>query len=615
VRLEDLPPLPETPGVYLWKRGEEVLYVGKAKNLKARVRSYFHQEGKGKKVAEAADRVEFIATRDEVEALLLEANLIKLHLPPYNVLLKDDKHYPFLKLTREAFPTLLVVRQVEEDGARYFGPFPEAGAVRRIKRLLDRVFPLRKNSGYPMKKRRRPCLNYSMGRCLAPCVDRADPAAYREVVRQVEEVLEGRVDGVLKTLEAQMKAAALALDFERAAELRDQMEALRSFFGTSQQAIRLGLKDLDFLGHKEAGSLHVVQLYQVRSGRILGRVSRVLEVSSEGRGAPEKRPASPVGEHRAASPIGEHREEVLWAFLRDYYLEATPLPPEILLPFPVEGQEALEALLSQRRGGRVRIHVPKRGEKARLLELAAQNAQLALETELRLLERRGDHPGLRALQEVLGLSRRPFRLEGYDLSHLMGQDPVGSIAVFEGGRPKRAEYRRMRIKSPGGDDYQGMQELVRRRFTGRLKELPFPDLLLIDGGLGQVRAAEEALKAAGLSLPLVGLAKEEEVLVLPSGKRLALPPSHPALQLLIHLRDETHRNGLTYQQKKRSERLFRLLEGIPGIGEKRKRLLLERYGGLEALRKAPLEELARLPGMNEKAARALKEALSGSMGP
>jgi excinuclease ABC subunit C len=594
VRLEDLPPLPETPGVYLWKRQEAVLYVGKAKNLKARVRSYFHQEGKGRRIAEEADRVEFIATRDEVEALLLEANLIKLHRPPYNILLKDDKHYPFLKLTREPFPTLLVVRRVEEDGARYYGPFPEAGAVRRIKALLDRIFPLRKNSGYPMRKRRRPCLNYSMGRCLAPCVGRADPEAYQEVVRKVEEVLEGRIDRILKELEAQMKAAAQALDFERAAELRDQMEALRAFFGTSQQAVNPRLKDLDFLGHRQAGGLHVVQLYQVRSGRILGRVSRVLE--------------TPQGQPGEA-------QEVLWAFLRDYYLEATPLPPEILLPFAVEGQEALAALLSQRRGARVRVHVPKRGEKARLLEFAAKNAQLALEAELKLWEKRGDHPGLKALQEVLGLARRPFRLEGYDLSHLMGQDPVGSLAVFEGGRPKRAEYRRLRLKAPGGDDYQGMKELVRRRFTGRLKELPLPDLLLIDGGLGQVRAAEEALKEVGLSLPLVGLAKREEVLVLPDGRTLALPLTHTALQLLIHLRDETHKNGLAYQQKRRSERLFRLLEGIPGIGEKRRRMLLERYGGLEALKKAPLEELAHLPGMNEKAARALKEALSGSMSP
>jgi len=584
VRPEDLPPLPEAPGVYLWKRGEEVLYVGKAKSLRARVRSYFHAEGKARRIAEEATALDFIATRDEVEALLLEANLIKAHHPPYNVLLKDDKHYPFLKLTNEPFPTLLVVRRVEEDGAKYFGPFPEAGALRRIKTLVDRLFPLRKNSGYPMKRRRFPCLNHSMGRCLAPCVGLADPEAYGEVVRQVEAVLEGRVDGLLSELEAKMREAARKLEFERAAEIRDQMEALKAFFSTAQQAFDPELGDLDFLGMVRAGALAVVQLYQVRSGRILGRISRAVE----------KEEATD--------------EEVLWAFLRDHYLEASPLPPLVLLPFPLEDLEGLAELLRRRAGRRVELRVPKRGEKHRLLELAEKNARLALESELKLLERRGDHPGLKALQELLGLSRRPFRLEGYDVSHLQGQARVFSMAVMEGGRPKKAEYRRMRLRA-GNDDYAAMEEGVFRRFTGSLKEMPLPDLLLIDGGLGQVRAALKALERAGLSLPLVGLAKKEEVLISPEGREIRLPLTHPALRLLIHLRDEAHRNGLRYHQKKREEGALRVLEGIPGIGEGRKRLLLERYGGLKALEEAPLEELARLPGMNLRAARALKEAL------
>lgn len=584
VRLAELPPLPEAPGVYLWRRGEEVLYVGKAKNLRARVRSYFHAEGKAARIAEEATALDFIATRDEVEALLLEANLIKAHRPPYNVLLKDDKHYPFLKLTHEPFPTLLVVRRVEADGAKYYGPFPEASALRRIKTLIDRLFPLRKNSGYPMKRRRYPCLNYSMGRCLAPCVGLADPVAYGEVVRQVEAVLEGKVDGLLRELEAKMREAAKRLEFERAAELRDQMEALKAFFSTAQQAFDPELGDLDFLGLAQAGPLAVVQLYQVRSGRILGRISRVVE----------KEETSP--------------EEILWAFLRDHYLEASPLPPLILLPFPLEDLEGLEELLRRRAGRKVELRVPQRGEKARLLELAERNARLALETELKLRERRGDHPALKALQELLGLPTRPYRLEGYDVSHLQGQARVFSLAVFEGGRPKRAEYRRMRLKA-GNDDYAAMEEGVFRRYTGSLKDLPLPDLLLIDGGLGQVRAAEKALKRAGLRLPLVGLAKKEEVLITPEGREIRLPLTHPALRLLIHLRDEAHQNGLRYHQKRRSQELFQVLAGIPGIGEARKRLLLERYGGLKALREAPLEELARLPGMNRKVAEALKAAL------
>ncbi len=558
--------------------------MGKAKNLRARVRSYFHAEGKAARIAEEATALEFIATRDEVEALLLEANLIKVHRPPYNVLLKDDKHYPFLKLTREAFPTLLVVRRVEEDGAKYYGPFPEAGALRRIKTLIDRLFPLRKNSGYPMKRRRYPCLNHSMGRCLAPCVGLADPKAYGEVVRQVEAVLEGKVDGLLKELEAKMREAAKRLEFERAAEIRDQMEALKAFFATAQQAFDPELGDLDFLSLAQAGPLAVVQLYQVRSGRILGRISRVVE----------KEEASP--------------EEILWAFLRDHYLEASPLPPLVLLPFPLEDLESLAALLRRRAGRRVELRVPQKGEKVRLLELAERNARLALETELKQRERRGDHPALKALQEILGLSQRPYRLEGYDISHLQGQARVFSLAVFEGGRPKRAEYRRMRLKA-GNDDYAAMEEGVFRRFTGSLKDLPLPDLLLIDGGLGQVRAAARALERAGLRIPLVGLAKKEEVLITPEGREIRLALTHPALRLLIHLRDEAHQNGLRYHQKQRSQELFRVLAGIPGIGEARKRLLLERYGGLRALKEASLEELARLPGMNRKAAEALKAAL------
>jgi excinuclease ABC subunit C len=584
MRPEALPPLPEAPGVYLWKRGEEVLYVGKAKSLRARVKSYFHAEGKARRIAEEATALDFIATRDEVEALLLEANLIKAHRPPYNVLLKDDKHYPFLKLTNEPFPTLLVVRRVEEDGARYYGPFPEAGALRRIKALVDRLFPLRKNSGYPMKRRRYPCLNHSMGRCLAPCVGLADPKAYQEVVRQVEAVLEGRVDGLLAELEAKMREAARRLEFERAAEIRDQIEALKAFFSTAQQAFDPEMGDLDFLGMARAGALSVVQLYQVRSGRILGRISRVVE----------KEEATD--------------EEILWAFLRDHYLEASPLPPLVLLPFPLEDLESLAEFLRRRAGRRVELRVPKRGEKQRLLELAEKNARLALESELKLLERRGDHPGLKALQEVLGLDRRPFRLEGYDVSHLQGQARVFSMAVMEGGRPKKAEYRRMRLRA-GNDDYAAMEEGVFRRFTGSLKEMPLPDLLLIDGGLGQVRAALKALERAGLSLPLVGLAKKEEVLITPEGREIRLPLTHPALRLLIHLRDEAHANGLRYHQRRRAQEALKVLEGIPGIGEARRRLLLERYGGLKALKEAPLEELARLPGMSLKAAQALKEAL------
>lgn len=590
MQLSDLPPLPEEPGVYLWKQGETTIYVGKAKSLRARVTSYFHAEGKSLRISREASRLEFIVVRDEVEALLLEANLIKQHRPKYNVLMKDDKHYPFLKLTHEPFPMLMIVRRVLPDGARYWGPFPDGGAVRRIKRLVDRVFPLRKNSGYPMKKRRYPCLNFSMGRCLAPCVDRADPEAYAAVVKQVEKLLDGKVDELFEGLEAQMRQAAMNQDFERAAEIRDQIKAVQAFFGTTQQAYDVELGDLDFLGFARAADYVVIQLYQMRGGQILGRTSRFAEGVKE-----------------------DGDEELLRAFLRDYYLEATPLPPLVLLPFAVDDQEALSEFLSSK-GRRVEVRVPQRGDKTRLIELAQRNAVSALESELKLMERKGDHPGLKALAEVLGLSRRPYRVEGYDISNLMGEAVVGSITVFEGGRPKKGEYRRMKIKGLKGaaDDFYSMEQTVYRRFTGSLAEsMPLPDLLLIDGGLGQVRAAKKALEKAGLDIPLVGLAKREETLVLPDGKTIELPLTHPALQLLIYQRDETHNNGLQFNRKLRTEKALKsAFDGIKGIGPSRKMALLNHFSTLEELRAMTPEELSKIPGMDKRSAKAVLEALS-----
>jgi len=589
MRLEDLPPLPETPGVYLWKNGENIIYVGKAKNLKARVSSYFHSQGKSLRICQEATHLEFIVARDEVEALLLEANLIKHHRPRYNVLMKDDKHYPFLKLTCEEWPMLMVVRRVQDDGARYWGPFPEASAVRRIKRLVDRFFPLRQNSGFPFKKRRYPCLNYSMGRCLAPCVGKADPEQYRMTVQQVENLLDGKMEALYESLEQQMRSAAQNQDFERAAEIRDQIRALKSFFGTAQQAYDPDLGDLDFLGFARAGDYALIQHYQVRGGQILGRISRFVEGVKEASDA-----------------------ELLEAFLRDYYLEATPLPPLVLLPFELEAQEAFSAFLSSK-GRKVEVRIPQRGDKTRLIELAQHNAQTALQSELKLLERKGDHPGLKGLMEVLGLSRRPYRIEGYDISNLLGESVVGSITVFEGGRPKKAEYRRIKIrglKQP--DDFFSMEQTILRRFTGSLAEqMPIPDLILVDGGLGQVRAAQKALKQAGLEIPLVGLAKRAETLVLPDGQTIALPQSHPALQLLIYQRDETHRNGLEFHRKLRNQKALKsIFDGIKGIGPARKLALMNHFSTLEELKAMSVEELARLPGLDKRSAQAVLKALT-----
>ena len=593
----DLPRLPAKSGVYLWKRGSRVIYVGKAKNLRARVGHYAHGEDKAGRIFAEADGLEFIVTRDEVEALLLEANLIKAHRPEFNVLMKDDKQYPFLKLTNEAFPMLAVTRRVEEDGGRYWGPFPDAGTVRRIKRLVDRVFPPRKNSGVPMKKRRRPCLNHAMGRCLAPCVGRADPKEYGRVVRRVEQLLDGRVDDLLEELAARMEEAARAQHFELAAELRDQIRALERFFASGQQAYAIGLGDLDAVGLARSGSYAMVQLFQIRGGRMLGRTSRFVENAGEASDA-----------------------EVLEAFLRDYYLVASPLPPLVLLPLETEGRVVFARALAERAGRKVELRVPKRGEKVRLVQFASENARAGLEVELARLEKRGDHPALASLQRALGLSRRPWRIEGYDISNLFGTAVVAAVAVFEGGRPKKSQYRRMRIRGLEGrpDDYKAMEEAVYRRFTGSLQtRMESPELLLIDGGLGQVRAAQKALERAGVNLPLVGLAKREEVLVLPSGEQIMLPLDDPGLRLLIHLRDETHRFGLAYNRQLRGKNTLKsVFDDIPGIGPARKKVLLERFSTLEELRATPPERLAALPGMNRRAAEAvlrhLNDAAAGS---
>ena len=594
MRAADLPPLPEAPGVYLFKRGDEVIYVGKAKNLKHRVKSYFPGEGKAREIREHADGLEFIVARDEVEALLLEANLIKAHRPIFNVLLKDDKHYPFLKLTHEPFPMLQVVRQVKDDGARYWGPFPNASAVRRIKAFVDRHFLLRKNSGSPMKRRRRPCLNHAMGRCLAPCVGAADPAAYAREVERVSRLLSGEVEAVIQDLEAEMQEAAKGMLFERAAEIRDTIQALKAFFATEQQAVLARAENLDFLGFARQGGYVSVQLFQVRQGRVLGRVSRFVEGTEDARD-----------------------EEVLFAFLRDYYLEASPLPRAILLPFAVEGADTLAEALRRRAGHRVRILVPRRGEKKRLLDLAQQNAAEALRAEMLKLEKKGDHPALKSLKERLGLAARPYRIEGFDISTLFGEDTVASIVVFEGGRPKKSDYRRLIVRGVKDrpNDYAAMEEAVRRRFSGRLAELPVPDLILIDGGLGQLRVARAGLKAAGMNVPLVGLEKREETLVLESGRRLALPLDDPGLRLLIYLRDEAHRVAVEFGRKRRKKRTLKsVFDDLPGVGPKRRQALLSAFSSLEELRAAPVEVIARLPGFNARAAAALKAALENSDG-
>ncbi|WP_092264951.1 excinuclease ABC subunit UvrC [Deinococcus reticulitermitis] len=605
MHFDDLPVLPASPGVYLFRRGGVPIYIGKANNLRSRVTQHFKAGGKSGKFTKLAESLEFITARNEVEALILEANLIKQHRPHYNVLLKDDKHYPFLKLTNEAFPMLVVTRRVLKDGASYYGPYPDAGAVRRVKHLVDTMFPLRKNSGLPMQRKPRPCLNYHMNRCLGPCIAAADPGEYARVVEDVKSLLEGRAAPVLARLREDMRASAQAQDFEQAARLRDRVNAVEKLFGTEQHAFVSEETDLDFLGAAQAGEFAMVQLFRMRGGRVVGRDKRFLTGADE-----------------------EALGKIVEAFVQDYYTQATHVPPLILLPAEFEGVEAWSEFLSGQAGRQIQMRTPKRGDKVDLVEMAQRNASVGLDSELALLERRGDHPGLDALRDVLALPERPWRIEGYDNSNLFGTNIVSGMVVFEGGRARRGEHRRFKVRGlTRPDDYEAMKQTITRRFTGSLSDkLPLPDLLLIDGGRGQVNAALDALREADVRVPVVGLAKREERLILPGrygaqwwletgtevgvDRELLLPHTHPALRLLIAVRDEVHQYAVTYHRKLRAEGMLRsVFDDLPGIGQKRRDALLEHFTSLADLASAPVEQIAAVPGMSMKAAQGVKAFL------
>jgi excinuclease ABC subunit C len=585
----DLPELPTHSGCYLFHAADAtVIYVGKAINLRNRVRSYFggHAGVKAKLITREAVRVEFIVTSSEVEALVLEANLIKRHKPHYNVLLKDDKSYPFLKLTAEPFPTLVFTRRVVKDGGTYYGPYPNAGAVRRVLELIYAIFPLRRNSGVPMQARKKPCLRYHMGRCRAPCIGAADPEAYGRVVRQVRGFLEGRVVETAHALEADMRAAAERRDFELAGTYRDRLDALRRLTGYDSSVVSARGDELDFLGLARAGNYAMVQLFQMRRGRVVGRDKRFLT-------------------NAAQAGDGEILERVL----ADYYGQATHVPPLVLVPETDLDTGVWRAFLEERAGRRVELRTPQRGDKVELVRMAERNARTGVEGEITLLERRGEAPGVRELQQLLGLESPPWRIEGFDISNLMGSHTVASIVTFEGGRSKKSDYRRLRVHGlDKPDDFYSMHQAVFRRFTGSLADrLPPPDLLLIDGGKGQMSSARRALDEAGVEVPLVGLAKKQETLLTEDGRDILVPRTHPALRLLINVRDEAHRTAVGYNRQRRGKAMTHsLLDDVPGIGPKRRDALLAHFSSIDQLREADVREIASIPGVGPAAAEAVK---------
>ncbi len=592
---EKLKNLPEKPGVYLMKNDKDnIIYVGKALNLKNRVRSYFTSQHanspKTKALVSNIADLEYILTDTEVEALILECNLIKEHKPKYNIRLTDDKNYPYLRVTvQEPFPRIEVVRAMKKDGARYFGPYTSAGAVHETLKLLKRLFPLRSCKQRTFEKQERPCLNSHIKRCVAPCSGRISQEEYRKMIQEVILFLEGKQEDLTNLLNKRMEEAAENLQFEKAAEIRDQLLAIEKVIA-KQKIISGSFANMDVINMARGFNEACVQVFFVRSGKLIGRDHFFLF------GTDEKK-----------------REEILAAFIKQYYSQVDFIPGEILLPEDLEEAAVLETWLSGKRGSKVQLKVPKRGDKYQLVELVGKNAQEALEQEARTKAQAQDRAeeALKEIAEALEMDEFPQRMECYDISNIQGSESVASMVVFEGGKASPQEYRRFKIKTvEGPNDFASMAEVIFRRFKkareGDAKFSTLPDLVIIDGGKGQLAAAREMMHQLGYgSIMTVGLAKENEWLYREDcSEPIILPRNSQGLYLIQRIRDEAHRFALTYHRLLRGKRnLASVLNEIPGIGPKRKEALLRHFGlSLNKIKGASLEELLRVPGLTREAA-------------
>jgi excinuclease ABC subunit C len=595
--LEKIPHLPESPGVYLWRDREgTVLYVGKAKRLRSRVRSYVAQDHvesiKTRALMLAAANLETIVVPTEAEALILEANLIKEYHPKYNIALRDDKSYPYIKVTvSEPFPRVWVTRHLQDDGSRYFGPYTDVGAMRRALNVVKRLFTVRScNFDMPKQMPERPCLDYYIKRCKAPCILAQTQGEYRAMIDEVLVFLDGRTDEVARRVRERMELAVESLDFERAAELRDALRHLEQMSEpTAIMTIEGG--DRDVVGYARDGDDAAIALMRIRGGKLLAREHQFLENVEE-----------------------ETDAAVLQAYLAGSYLPLEDRAAELLVPFDPEERDLVESSLQ-----RSRIHAPQRGPRRELVDLATQNARHLLE-ELRLTgeeaeERAGDP--IYELQRQLGLQKVPRALVCFDISHAQGTDTVASCVWFQNGRPYRSEYRKFKVKTVDGiDDFASMNEVVTRYFTRRTEEgKSLPDLVVIDGGKGQLNAAHAGLSALGLAaMPMISLAKrEEEIYMIGRSDPLRLSRRSPALRVLQQARDEAHRFAITFQRKRRTMRTVtsELLK-VPGIGDAKRRALLEAFGSLQGVREASIEAIAALPGFGSKTAERIVAALRES---
>lgn len=618
---ERMPAIPLLPGCYLFRDGKgTVLYVGKAKLLRNRVRSYFGRQErlpwKTRSMIENATALDYIITDTEIEALVLESNLIKHHRPRYNVVLRDDKSFLYLKVTlNESYPRVLTTRRILDDGAHYYGPYTSAYSLRDTMNLLNRLFPYRSCSLDMEKEYDRPCLDYHIKRCAGPCIRAVSQEEYAGIVEQVTRFLEGRPGDVIQNLRGDMRQASDALEFERAAVMRDRIRAVERVL-ERQKITNIRQGDIDVIGFAREQDEACVQVFSIRGGHLLGRENFILEHVSD-----------------------EEDRDVIRDFLQQFYGRSMQIPQALFLPVGIRGAELLRAWLRERRGGSVTLNVPKIGEKRRLVELAGNNARQGLQDHrLRHLDsQQRAQVALTELAEVLDLDEAPVRIECYDISNIQGAYTVGAMAVFVAGLPSTADYRRFRINSVDGpNDFASLQEMLTRRLkrlseqrveeeTGEHKESDGqieadaldtwgikPDLLVIDGGKGQLNAVLEVLANLALhDIPVLGLAKQREEVFVPGESRpIELAERSEARKLLQRVRDEAHRFAITYHRTVRTKHtLGSLLDKVPGIGTKRKVALLRHFGSVDAIREAPVEALASAPKMNRSVAEKIKEHL------
>ncbi|MDO8670127.1 MAG: excinuclease ABC subunit UvrC [Dehalococcoidia bacterium] len=619
---EQLRAVPLVPGVYLMKDAAgNVIYVGKAIKLRNRLRSYFGSlGGHTLKVASMVQRIvdfEFIVTDTELEALILECNLIKKHRPHYNVLMKDDKNYPFLRIdVNEDWAKVGITRRVDQDGARYLGPYADTGSVRKTLELLKKLFPYRACNKNITGADPRPCLNFHIHRCLGPCFGGASQSEYHDVIQQVIHFLEGKQDLVIRDLKRKMEEASDNLRFERAAFLRDQVRAVDRVV-ERQKIVSTTAIDQDVIAFARNDGQACVEVFFVRSGKLIGREHFILQGTQE-----------------------EDAKEILTSFVKQFYTAATFVPSQVLLQNQIDESKIIERWLKGRKGAKVTVSVPKQGEKRKLIEMVAENASQALD-QMRakwLADQDRTVGAIQELQDHLGLAilpkEGPVRIECYDISNIQGTAAVGSMVVFENGQPKPGHHRRFKIKTvEGPDDYAMIQEVLRRRFR-RVKSPPvqrpeggqggaelartddgwsiLPDLIIIDGGKGHLNAALEVLRDLGMdSLATISVAKEhEEIFMAETMEPLILPRNAQSLYLVQRIRDEAHRFAITYHRNVRRRESFNsLLDDVPGIGPRRKQALLRHFGSVKAIREASVDELAAVVGMTRSMARKVKETI------